>query len=284
MSLAFIHRPLGTHSDINGISRTRDKFWQYFRDLDNLGVLNNTLVMFGSDHGVRVGPYFRSFVGAYEARLPFTYLIFPKWFQEKYKSSMDNLRLNGAKRLTTNFDIYKTLKGILNRDYSPPSLGTIDENSPGINLLSAIPETRGCKEAGAPEHWCACGSYITIPHDDPRAVKAGEVMIKGLNAIIKMAQNKCVEYKEFTIIESKVKLPSQDISLTIRTTPVIANFRSTIRPNAKELIISNIERLDTYFHVVKCLEETKQHELLPMTCVCKDAAYRTNLDKVLPSR
>lgn len=47
--------------------------------------------------------------------MPFFSFVFPEWFSRKYQKEYDNFREN-VERLTTPFDIYSTLKTVLNRN------------------------------------------------------------------------------------------------------------------------------------------------------------------------
>ncbi len=199
--------------------------------------------------------------------------MLPKWFREKHKDAYENMKLNGYSRLISNFDIYKTLKAVLENDYSS-GVAKVSKNNPGVSLFQEIPESRDCDSAGIPAHWCICGKSQEIPTDDPRAIRAGEILIKTINNILNQdKRDLCIQYKDFTVKEAKLKLPSNDIAITLRTKPIVANFRSTIRLQDDELFITNIERLDTYARFVKCLEggTQDQRELVPLTCVCKDS-------------
>lgn len=53
--------------------------------------------------------------GKQEERLPFFSFVFPPWFQSKYESEYNNFMEN-INKLTTPFDIYTTLKSVLNRE------------------------------------------------------------------------------------------------------------------------------------------------------------------------
>ena len=149
---------------------------------------------------------------------------------------------------------------------------SVDKSLPGLSFFWPIPEDRNCERAGIPEHWCACGSYVDIPHNDARARKVGELLIQSINQITTLKEDLCIKYNDFVINDARMKLPSGDILVVIQTKPVIANFRASISIGASNPVITNIERLDKYAGVVKCLANTKHRdELLPKTCICKDA-------------
>ena len=198
------------------------------------------------------------------------YTIPPKLLKEKHPKSYDNLVNNAKYRLVSPLDIWKTMKSIINNNIQPNP--PRENSSPGLSFFSPIPEERTCKQAGIPEHWCACGSYVEIPHNDPRARKVGEILIQSINKITSLEEDLCIKYSDFVISDARIKLPSNDILVVIQTRPVIANFRASISIGTTNPVITNIERLDKYAGVVKCLANTThREELLPLTCICKDA-------------
>lgn len=91
------------------------------------------MVIFMTDHGSRHGPLRNTYYGKLEERLPFFSILVPKWFQTKYPLAYQNLRKN-KDRLTSPYDIYQTLKHILNlKDFRP---GTLKERS--ISLFREV--------------------------------------------------------------------------------------------------------------------------------------------------
>ena len=203
-------------------------------------------------------------------RLPLLYAIPPQVLKDKYSESYNNLVHNAKHRLVSPLDIWKTMKSIINNNIQPNPPN--ERSSPGMSFFSPIPEDRTCQQAGIPEHWCACGSYVEIPHSDPRARKVGDILVQSINKITSLQEDLCIKYLDFTIKEARVKLPSNDILVVIRTRPVTANFRASISIGAENPVITTIERLDKYAGVVKCLANTTHRdELLPLTCICKDA-------------
>lgn len=85
-------------------------FLEYMNDV---GYLNNTVVILMSDHGARFQDI-RSFTqGKYEERMPYFGFRFPDWFQKEYPEAILNLNRN-QHRLTTPYDIHETLIDIIN--------------------------------------------------------------------------------------------------------------------------------------------------------------------------
>ena len=230
-----------------------------------------------------MGPYFKTQAGAYEARLPFMYIIPPKWFQQKHSTAYANLKTN-SKGLTTFYDVHKTLLAVIQGQYLQ-DVQTDNARHPGINLFTEVPQTRTCDQAKVPAHFCACGSYIDVPVTDPRAKKAGQMLVNSLNNIVKTNgyYEKCAFYQDFTVLAAKTKvhtgtagkLDNQEIYITIETKPAVAHFRSTLRLQQNNPVIFHMERLDKYAKFVPCLDSNHHHELLPLTCICRETIGRS---------
>ena len=62
-------------------------FW-YFA-----GTFDNTLLIFGSDHGLPYGDFRRTPQGRLEHKLPLQLLVFPKWFKQEHNSLYDTLKV-----------------------------------------------------------------------------------------------------------------------------------------------------------------------------------------------
>ncbi len=257
---------------------------KFFKNLQKNGVLNNTVVFFGGDHGaVRDYEYMKYRTGNYESKLPAHYVIVPPWFRERHKKEYSALKLNGNHRLTSHFDLYTTLQYLLNKGYTSNSRGVegyIDPSDIGVNLFTEISQERTCEKAGIHAHFCACGSQVSIPNTDPRAFKAGQLLINGINSILEETHGKCVRYEKFSVTSAYVMLPSQDIMVSIRTRPAQALLRSTVQLNGGKITLFGLERLEAYAPVTQCLADHHDRALANGTvvrrryaCICKDVAH-----------
>ena len=89
-----------------------DPSYNALKKLNLSGALNNTILFFISDHGLRFGKITSTNIGYYEGRLPYHMIVFPKWFRKVYPTIWKNLQTN-QERLTCPFDIHQTIKDIL---------------------------------------------------------------------------------------------------------------------------------------------------------------------------
>ncbi|XP_076167170.1 uncharacterized protein LOC143146608 [Ptiloglossa arizonensis] len=154
-----------SHENINGLSSMDSRLLSKLKYLEREGVLNDTMVVFLSDHGMRWGPIRNTFVGWYEERLPFLYVWIPEWFRAERPDAYPSL-LTNQHRLTSPFDLYETLRDVLSLSggKAVPSPAC-----PGCQSLlgpKPVPLQRGCSDAGISSHWCACTAFKPAdPHD-----------------------------------------------------------------------------------------------------------------------
>lgn len=172
MSHDFINFPLLIDDDLN-------KLLQEIKTSNYLEKTNTVLFIL-SDHGIRFGSFRQTtFQGMVEERLrkkhtkqlkithityflflAFFFAVLPKSFKQTYPLAVRNLKRN-ARRLTTHYDVFETLKDLSNIDSKVLTnerllLRSDDINDRGktstlprgISLFLEIPEGRTCESAG----------------------------------------------------------------------------------------------------------------------------------------
>ena len=277
---AFAYYDVLTHDNQNGMSLMKKYVSDIFEKITNTELHRKTLIVFFSDHGTRVSSYVYTDVGFYEARLPFMYIIFPQWFRRKYKKLHVNLQEN-SRKLTSNFDVYKTLLGIAHGTFHRMNQGKMT-NKPGISLLEPLSGNRTCKEAGVPSQWCACVKLAHISMNSRRAIFSAIRLVKSINRELESkAPGKCATYKlhrvvnaESPVIQGAVKLDtfktmytSNTIFVTVKVTPGPARFRGLV-PSEGNLDIE-VERLDRYGNQSYCIRNDPRLSRLRHKCYCK---------------
>ncbi|XP_031835562.1 uncharacterized protein LOC116428275 [Nomia melanderi] len=175
-----------SHENANGLSSMDARLHGKLRYLEREGVLNDTMVVFLSDHGMRWGPIRNTFVGWYEERLPFLYLWLPEWFRLERPDAYSSLRGN-RHRLVSPFDLYQTLREVLalSGGEASPSPACPDCRS----LLGPVPRRRGCADVGISSHWCACTAFSPADPRDP-------IVEKGARAFLEHANARAASYKD----------------------------------------------------------------------------------------
>ncbi|KAK8755069.1 hypothetical protein V5799_002225 [Amblyomma americanum] len=125
LKLGFLHQPtdyysrpfvlpfeaeLG-HKKCISVVKTFDPRWRA-QSLYEGGHLNNTIVVFLSDHGMRWGSIRRTFAGLLEGRLPGYLWYLPRSLSLQHPDLVRVFKAN-AFRLTTPLDVYATLRNVL---------------------------------------------------------------------------------------------------------------------------------------------------------------------------
>ncbi|KAI5720587.1 hypothetical protein M8J77_009129 [Diaphorina citri] len=157
-----------SHDDVNTPSRMDKHVYEFLSGL-NYTALNNTVVIFMSDHGVRFGPIRQTYSGWFEDRLPYIFFHFPAWYQAKYPGKIRNLRDN-RNRLTTVYDVYDTLNALTR-------LTNRSSCNNSRSLLEPISVHRSCAEMNISKHYCTCTELINLSREDPKALRLAQYVL-----------------------------------------------------------------------------------------------------------
>lgn len=138
----------------------------FFKNLEANGVLENTFVIFFSDHGIRFGDARIPVESYYDERLPMFFMWVPRQFKEIYEEEYYNL-ISNQNRLITPYDLHLTLWNILK--FSNQSVNIVNpKGCPRCkSLFQEISQHRTCADAGVDEKWCTCHN---LTKSDPRDV------------------------------------------------------------------------------------------------------------------
>ncbi|CAL1293248.1 unnamed protein product [Larinioides sclopetarius] len=187
-----------SHDDYNLVGYADSDLEIFLKDLQESGILNNTLLIMLSDHGHRFASIREMQQGKQEERLPFFAVVVPPWLEKVYPIHVRNLRIN-ENRLVTPFDIHATLMTLLNPDV--PNEGDLSSRS--ISIFSEIPQERTCTMASIEPHWCACLSWAKMSIEDPIASEVGQAVIDFINELTNFQRHNCevLQLKEVTRIE-----------------------------------------------------------------------------------
>ncbi|XP_035722084.1 uncharacterized protein LOC118441589 [Vespa mandarinia] len=254
-----------SHENVNGPSLMDSQMFRKLQILKEEGVLNDTMIVFLSDHGMRWGNIRETFVGWYEERLPFIYIWLPDWFRNENPDAYQALKLN-ENRLTSPFDLYETFRDIL------LTAGGDADVSPGCpscnSLFEPIPRERSCQDASIAPHWCACTAFRTASTND-------KIVIGGVNSFLNHIENIVKDYKDKKgkrlcaklqlkkIYRADQMLHFNDKNSTsieyfcmIQVTPGNGKFEFTVRYNSNaSYTVSdhNVSRINPYATSAKCL-------------------------------
>lgn len=170
-----------SHNDVSDPSIMDERMLSYMDDLHTRNILNESMVIFFSDHGIRFGPMRQSSTGWLEERLPFIFIWLPPWFRNQYPEIVHALDIN-QNRLTNPYDLHMTLKHVLQlanprQELLPPI------SCPNCqSLFYEVPWNRSCDDCSIPEEWCACASYVSHNKSDAQVKNAVQFVIEHLNS------------------------------------------------------------------------------------------------------
>lgn len=263
-----------THDFLNYPQLGDAAYSSFFQSLEDSKLLNNTLLIVMSDHGMRWGSYRQTYQGRMEGSLPFVFFVFPEWWRLKYSTAIANLRRNSVS-LTTPYDLHETLIDVL-------MIENISEEAMlkrnrlthkanltrGISMFSPIPNYRTCSMADIPEHWCMCHTSDNVSLNDTRVLNATSYLIKQLNVLVKnypqcslLKLNKFIDAKMWIgrsdeLAKDKKDRPWIDFTITVATQPGDAIFEASIRQNSTgNKLVGSISRLNAYGTQSACVDD-----------------------------
>ncbi|XP_048776650.2 uncharacterized protein LOC125680888 [Ostrea edulis] len=241
---------------------------KFFNKALESNALNNTIVLFFADHGLRIGSTRWSDIGSYEVLSPMFFISTPGWFSKKYRTIDRNLR-NNAYKLTTVYDIHETLRNILNfsgqvQNHSSPQRGE--------SLFTDVFNTRNCTDVGIPLSMCTCSQYIEIKnftsvyadHD------LSAIIISKLNELVKDHTSICAHLsldKTISVFKAAYGKRQHTYRITIRTLPGKAMFEASVYVDSSrnKLKVGPILRINRYGNQSKCVNDY----FLRNYCYCK---------------
>lgn len=263
-----------SHDELNMPSLGDDDYFNLFKNFKDQGFLENTAVIFLSDHGIRWGGIRETYQGRMEERLPFVFVLLPDWFKIQYPQAIQNLAKN-TRRLTTPYDLHETLRDLLN-PYNMTE--NITPNAKGISMFKEINGARTCKDAGIVSHWCTCQQSVDVNTKNAIVIKSASIAVNHINkqlegyaqcanlVLAEITNARLMTHKEEGLTGiNKI----QDYLITIKTTPGNAHFEVTVRykPDDKVFnVIGSVSRLNLYGNQSSCISDFH----LKLYCYCKN--------------
>lgn len=283
-----------SHDDYNLIGVADNDFLELLTDLNDSGALNNTILIVMADHGHRFADVRNTIQGKQEERLPFFSFTFPQWFKHKYADAYRNIKSNENK-LTTPFDVHKTLKDVLDLR----NTGIADISKRAVSLFSKIPEERSCAHAYIEPHWCACLDWKTVNVSNPIVERLGATLVNTLNNYTndhrdicevlwiskilwatKITPNKnLLRFNRNADIDgfvadlsAKMEVKMDTYQIKVILVPGNSMFEASIKhlkdEDKMDLKISEVSRTNMYGRQARCVESTLPH--LRKFCFCKN--------------
>jgi hypothetical protein len=264
------------------------RFLQFFNELTEIGTLNNTLVIFLSDHGMRFGKIRETVIGWLEERLPFFYMWIPLWFRQKYPEVAKSMLIN-RDRLTSPYDVHVTLKDVLGRNRDGDTANNSENiknvfstsGSAGcpkcVSLFQEVPYNRSCDDTGISPHWCTCTQYQTMSATGDTVVAAANFVLSEIQSRLRNAAprtdkfKKCADLRLNRLVNARGRAHDsehKDYVVLIETVPGYALFEATVRHLTKTRdkfqILGIVSRINAYWSQSSCVDDL----VLKMYCYC----------------
>ncbi|XP_034667594.1 uncharacterized protein LOC117901082 [Drosophila subobscura] len=185
----------GVHDYFNYAKTLDGHYVRILRELQEQGIMNHTLILLMSDHGLRFQGtdceghgFTQTFQGMEEMSQPLLIALYPAWMSQRFPLAMGNLQRN-AHSLVTTFDLHKTLKDVLHLDQLSDDQvenRTLNlANERGISLFLPVPEERSCTTAQIPGHFCLCFKLRKISRKQSSVQRAAQFVVDSINKLIK---------------------------------------------------------------------------------------------------
>lgn len=256
-----------SHNNLNQPSSEDAQVLKTLQSLEELNTFNTTMVLFLSDHGLRVGDFRRTRIGWYEDRLPFLFVSIPEWYKSKHDQEYTNL-LNNADKLISPFDVYKTLSHVLHGDDVKEPIGC----KTCYSLLTEVPSDRTCADAGVSPHWCACHDLEELPVSRATTKYWAELVVAAINKKIEQDRELelgyiCASLSVQDVLYFRKKVNSTEYVVGVQTHPGGAHFEATVvKHGYGDRVEDSISRLNEYGTESHCAKKPPSK----LFCYCVD--------------
>ena len=283
-----------SHNSIDAVQLIDEDLAAFMKDLKENGHLNNTILVLFGNHGPRFSKIRWKLVGKLEERLPYLSITLPHWFKHTH-ADLYNAMEENSKILTSHFDIYGTLRHIL--DY--PKFKRVGV---GRSIFTSIdPSIRNCKDAGVEDHWCPCLNYVNVSVDDAIVRRASQSALTFINQLLSannVTKEKCAtlslkeiiragkvihnwKMEDFTETKKNSRCDSCVIlfkgnqetktvkyELVLRFSPSDVEFEVNVKVKGDRIYVDpNISRINMYGNQPECIAKIYPH--LRNYCFCK---------------
>ncbi|CAD5113702.1 DgyrCDS2863 [Dimorphilus gyrociliatus] len=285
---AHIHQAISVHSRLDTLGALEKDYLHFFQEIKERDVFKNSFLFFYADHGLRYGTFRQTYVGRYEEHLPFMIIVPPRDFIAKYPTYYEHMRLN-SKKLSTYFDIHKTLYHLLNLNNEKLYYEKHGKKR-GESLFNIIPDNRTCQTAPLRQRDCLCKTQMKISTENKLVRSATSFAFSKMRSLVKKHDKKKVcktmslsrAVEAFILLKSlKDGVPLTENELKSKTDSSYAKLVITFiaKPSfgifeamvgysydsRKFTLLENFERLDKYGNQSDCINNRE----LKGICYCK---------------
>jgi hypothetical protein len=191
-----------SHDFINFLELVDDDTMQFFKSLFEEGHLNNSVLVFMSDHGPRNDEIRNTPIGRVEERMPLLSIIIPEHIKRKYPHIEENLQTN-ENQLTSPYDLHETLMDIANSNFKEQNKINSRPYPRGISLFRNIPKDRSCADALIGEHFCACYTVQNVTVQSSIVKALSEFAVNSINNDLASVRSQCSKLSVYKILEAQ---------------------------------------------------------------------------------
>ncbi|KAH7967441.1 hypothetical protein HPB49_024861 [Dermacentor silvarum] len=255
-----------THNNLKGIKVIDQPLEEFFRQLSDAGIFENTAVLFLSDHGNRIGPYRMSEIGRHEDKTPFCFLILPRRFLQEYPEAVVQLEVN-QRRLVTHYDLHATMLSLSKLPAFNP-----EPTNKGLNVFTVIPPERTCADAFIAPEFCACTGTTGETPDPGVMLSFSRYSVSYINALAMLHfPGKCIEWQLESVDEASAlggrvagKLLLR-VQVTLTPTAHFEVYGTLRNASLDDKHVDFVQRLDKYSNGTTCLPNSAWQKV----CMCK---------------
>ncbi|KAH8350296.1 hypothetical protein KR067_013518 [Drosophila pandora] len=263
---AFFWQTQGVHDYFPYALQTDIQYDAILRVLHRFRVLENTLVLLLSDHGLRYGSFAKSLQGMREMSLPTMVAVYPSWLERRFPLAVANLQAN-AHRLVTTFDLHETIQDVINlenlSDERIRNRTRALRDDRNVSLFLPIPEKRSCKSANIPYHYCQCQELTQIPWNTSSVRRVAQAAVDKMNELLR-PYPQCHKLKLLRVNQAYLRDLNQTITVRLETVPGRGKFDATVLVSNYSSLQGPVTRTDQYKKQSFCAEETP----VEMYCYC----------------
>ncbi|XP_043641017.1 uncharacterized protein LOC122611774 isoform X1 [Drosophila teissieri] len=266
-----------SHDDLFMLSAMQHKILEDLLSFEKDGAFEHTIMIFFSDHGARFGPLMYTKEAFLEERLPMMFIYLPPWFRIKYPQYARALAQN-QNRLSSNFDLYNTLKHIINIEGLVESTKRSYDCPRCQSLFYPLPENRSCSEAGIAEAYCTCHNYKEVTEDQD-TWRLADLVVDRMNKYLHYhnLQNLCSNLTLRVVNNTEVRMHDKDENLAkgmrhyhtkFQVHQNLAEFFATVlydkETDELQINVELISRTNMYGTDSECVNNKNQK----LYCVC----------------
>ncbi|XP_013181958.1 PREDICTED: uncharacterized protein LOC106128213 [Papilio xuthus] len=243
----------------------------FFDRLVQSSALNNTFIIFLSDHGIRYGEMRLPIESYYEERLPMFFMHVPYRFQELYFNEYNNLKTN-QDRLTTPYDFHLTMSNILKLSNDSVEIMPSEACLNCSSLFYEKPVNRTCADAGVTDKWCSCHNMVKANESDPYVQKSLDLAVSYIQNITKTIETDycmlCENLKLKTVLRHHFYVDDGRTFYIVAFlfVPGDVAFEANLMRDGNEIsIVGPIETISAYNTRGNCVKKPNDRSY----CVCK---------------